>query len=295
MQRAPRSSDAAGNAALQWAAGTGEADRLIATVERHARKIQRRRRLRVVAAAAALLVVVGASVWSLRAPAPAVVDAALPVSAVVSRPHTETLPDGSVVELREGARISVAFSGDIRRITLDAGEAHFQVRKDAARPFIVTASGVEVKAVGTAFSVGLGEAAVEIVVTEGRVAVAGPNHAGGTWSPPTIDAGERATVVLTASAPVAPQVQPMAVSELNQRLAWRVPRLDFDRTPLREALALFNRYGSVQLMLDNPALGALEVSGAVKADDTESLLMLLRNEFGISAEKRGEEIHLRRL
>src|SRR5205814_7462486 len=88
----------------------------------------------------------------------------------VSTPTKQTLPDGSVVHLNTGAAISVAYTHSSRRVVLDRGEAHFQVEKSVT-PFVVAAHGIEVRAVGTVFSVQLMPQAVEVLVTEGRVAV----------------------------------------------------------------------------------------------------------------------------
>src|SRR6185312_8533669 len=97
-------------------------------------------------------------------------------SIVISQPERKTLVDGSVVELRDTAEIAVDYAGPLRRVTLRRGEALFQVAKNPARPFVVKAGGLEVRAVGTAFSVQIDGAAVDVLVTEGRVSV---NQAGG--------------------------------------------------------------------------------------------------------------------
>jgi transmembrane sensor len=216
-----------------------------------------------------------------------------------------------VVDLNAGARITVDFSASLRRIVLERGEAHFQVAKDHTRTFVVAVDGVEVRAVGTAFAVRRGDAAVDVLVTEGRVAidqtganerpaVAAPSRpagiAGTAQTIALLDAGHRVTVPL-APAPATgtvPVVQSVSAAETNQRLAWRVPRLEFSGTPLGEAIPLFNRHSPRQLVLDS-ALASLQVSGTLRADDTDSLLLLLKNEFGIEAEARGtNEIVLRR-
>ena len=75
------------------------------------------------------------------------------------------LPDGSIVELDAQSEIAVNFEPSVRRVELVRGEALFKVQKDPNRPFIVRAGGVEVRAVGTAFDVRLGSAAVEVFVT----------------------------------------------------------------------------------------------------------------------------------
>jgi transmembrane sensor len=130
---------------------------------------QRRRRVAATLSAVSCLLMAGfvwRSAFSERA------ESAPGAIAVVVLPEKRTLPDGSLVELKSGAEIAVDYSGEFRRVSLLKGETHYQVAEDAARPFIVEVAGVEVRAVGTAFSVELGRKSVAILVTEGRVAVA---------------------------------------------------------------------------------------------------------------------------
>ncbi len=71
----------------------------------------------------------------------------------VSAPERRELPDGSVVDLKPGAEIAVEFTPALRRVTLRAGAAHFAVVKNPARPFVVAVGDVEMRAVGTEYSV----------------------------------------------------------------------------------------------------------------------------------------------
>jgi ferric-dicitrate binding protein FerR (iron transport regulator) len=77
-------------------------------------------------------------------------------------------------------------------------------------------------------------------------------------------------------------VRSVPSGERRERLNWRVPLLEFSSTPLAEAIPMFNRHGRRRLVLD-PTLGRLQLSGTLRADDTDSLFILLRNEFGIIA------------
>ncbi|MGH7958663.1 MAG: FecR family protein, partial [Opitutaceae bacterium] len=79
------------------------------------------------------------------------------------------LPDGSVARLNASTGIAVDFRRRERHVRLLRGEAHFTVARDAARPFVVEASGLAVRAVGTAFTVSTRAGAVEVLVTEGKV------------------------------------------------------------------------------------------------------------------------------
>ena len=82
------------------------------------------------------------------------------------------LADGSRVWLNAETRLRypVAFAGTERRVEL-TGEAYFEVSKDATRPFIVRANGVDVRVLGTSFNVAAYGAEVVTTLVEGRVAV----------------------------------------------------------------------------------------------------------------------------
>lgn len=269
---------ATGLEALSWAVSSGAAGEVVRHVEARRRRRVRRRIAGV--AGIACLGLVGAWLFP-QAAATLAVPPIAAVSTVVVTPETRTLADGSIVELRPGAEIRVEYGPSSRRVVLRAGEVHFQVTKDAARPFVVVASGVEVRAVGTAFSVDLGKRAVDVLVTEGRVAVTSPPAT--VEAAPAVamvDAGQGTTVSLEVAGAAA--VRSVPSGERRERLNWRVPLLEFSGTPLAEAIPMFNRHGRRHLVLD-PTLGRLQLSGTLRADDTDSLFILLRNEFGIIA------------
>jgi transmembrane sensor len=263
------------------------------------------------AAAAMVTIVITALV---RAPdekaqvlAPAIASRAVSDSA-----NQRLLEDGSIIELNRGAIISVEFTADERRVRLDQGEAHFAVAKDAVRPFIVSARGVDVRAVGTAFNVRVDLAAVEVLVTEGRVQLnSGTTSAdlGGVsarseqeFFPLTVpeprgaflEARQRAVVSLAAEAPP-PQIATLTLGEIERVLAWQHRLLDFTGQPLHAIVAEFNRRNVVQLVLIDPELAGVRVSASIRSDNVEGFVRLLEAGFGASAERRGDaEILLRR-
>jgi len=307
-ESSPRSS-------LDWARKAGLGKSIVREMEIRVMEKKRRLRRRRVATAGGMLafLLLAGGGWQIRRMA---AGGASSSSAIVAMPARQQLPDGSIVEAKAGASITVDYGAAFRRVVLHRGEAHFQVAKYPGRPFIVSAAGVEVRAVGTAFSVQLGLRAIEVLVTEGTVAVeqeartsnqapgAKDRHVRGGSPPPTVPeslaplrvvAGNRVRIEM-ASAPVAPPpVVPVPAAELADRLAWRVPRLEFSGTPLAEALALFNRHSAVHLSLADPRLGTLKLSGIVRADNTDTLLQLLQSEFGLAEERRTKaEIVLRK-
>jgi transmembrane sensor len=279
-----------GESPLDWARRSGLGAELAEEIRRTA-GARRRRRLALGGGFALLLVATGLTFGGRWPAAPAHPEHA----AVVLAPERTVLPDGSIVELKAGAQVRVAFTPTERRVLLLAGEAHFQVTKNPQRPFVVAAHDLEVRAVGTAFSVELSPSSVAVVVSEGRVAVepaaAGPSPSA-VPAAAFVDQGQRLTC--DRGADPEPRVMPVSAEELAAALAWRVPRLELSGTPLTDVVALFRQHGRVKLFLEEAALGDVRVSGVLRADNTDALFRLLAADHGISAEPRGDGFVLKR-
>jgi transmembrane sensor len=202
------------------------------------------------------------------------------------------LEDGSSVELNRGAVVNIAFTAQERRATLASGEAYFTVAKNPARPFIVRAAGVDVRAVGTAFSVRLDTGAVEVLVTEGRVGVKQDDSravaiagASGANTGTLVDAGQRATVSLTTKEP--PQVAPATPAQISHHLTWQPQLLDFSSAPLAIAVAEFNRRNPVQFELADAELSAMPIVASIRSDNVEGFAQFLAAAPGVQIERRG--------
>lgn len=249
------------------------------------------------AAAAAL-----ALVAYVHRPKPAPVPVATAAATVAAPEGQRVLPDGSIVELNRGAVISVNFTAAERRVRLEQGEAYFSVAKDPAHPFIVTARGVDVRAVGTMFNVRLDTAAVEVLVTEGQVQVNPLRESAGAADErraelppvPLLEASQRAVVSLGPKAEL-PQIATLTAREIERVLAWQHRMLTFNAAPLSDVVAEFNRRNVVQLVLLDPELAATPVSANFRSDNLGAFLRFLEMGFGAQCEHRGElEIVLRK-
>ena len=229
------------------------------------------------------------------------------------------LADGSVVELNANTEVRVDLAPAERRIALVSGEAHFTVAHDTSRPFIVSAHGVAVRAVGTAFNVRLAASSVEVLVTEGKVSVSdvGPALAAAPsrgepasqtglplrsasgqaigGSPTFLAANERTLITFAPpkSAPPIPSA-PSAVVEkitseaIREALSWQERKLVFSETPLRDVVAQFNRRNRLQLILGDAALAERPVGGTFAADNVEGFVRLLAGSDTIIVERRDE-------
>ena len=204
------------------------------------------------------------------------------------------LDDGSTLELNAASAARVQFTAAERRVELTNGEAHFAVAHDTARPFIVNAGGIAVRAVGTAFNVRYTDAgAIEVTVTEGKVRVgqSGPASSSAE-SAPLVSAGQRMVLPRHAPPPTVEQVDPAA---LRAALAWQSRLADFAEAPLADVIARFNTRSLVQLFLADPALADRRIGGTFALDESEAFVRLLERDGEIIGERRGEtEIHLRR-
>lgn len=170
-----------------------------------------------------------------------------------------TLEDGSAVTLNTASRIRVAFADTRRTVTLEEGEALFDVAKDPARPFIVEAGGTSVRAVGTSFSVKrLNDAPVEVLVREGIVEVAQP----ATPRPVRMTANMRIVTSHAVAQPVA-----IAQTEVDREIAWRSGRIAFEGEPLAQAAAAFGRYSDTRIIIEDPGIGREEITGLFASND----------------------------
>jgi transmembrane sensor len=201
------------------------------------------------------------------------------------------LPDGSVLHLNSNSRAVVRFGGKERLITLERGQAMFQVAKDPQRRFRVDAGTTQVVAIGTQFDIYRRDAGTRVVVVEGRVAVtresimpggASLSIAGAT----TVDAGQQVEVKAVAPAVVA------RPADVRSASAWLQREIVFDDAPLGQVVEDFNRYTTVPLEIEGEELKALQISGVFGAYDLESFLAFVRRLDGVRVEQRPTKIRI---
>jgi len=209
-------------------------------------------------AAAALLMVAGGSylAWSHWQQQPVFAQS---FATVRGQQLDLSLPDGSRLRLDTATRADVTFYRQRRELRLPEGQTVLQVKGDAARPFDVLAGPLRITVVGTRFSVRYtpgtsGKEGVRVAVEEGRVRVA---HAGPAASGAAIELGAGQQVASDAAG-VLGEVSAVPAAGIAP---WRESRVSFDNTPLAQALAEFERYGPTGLVVRDPGVAALRVTG----------------------------------
>ena len=235
------------------------------------------------AAAAALLLAVVVMAWTYGGRADRYVTG-------IGEQRIVTLSDGSVITLNTATDIRLHFSPAQRGVELVSGQANFEVAKDAARPFIVTAGNRSVRAVGTQFDVFKSGDKVTVTLIEGKVAVTpadappapAPRSSSTMSDEIVLAAGEQVSYGLK-SAPTTPRD-----ADIPRVEAWRARKLDFSDTPLNEAIAEANRYSRVQIVLEAPALKDARISGRFEAGRNDLFAEGLEGYFRFHVERHGD-------
>ena len=169
------------------------------------------------------------------------------------------LPDQSRVSLEPDSAIDVVFTAGQRSVRLLRGEAVFLVSPDAQRPFSVEAADHEIVALGTRFAVELSEGNLRVRLLEGRVSVGVP----GSGTQPVVMREGQELVSRGGSAIVkAMEIPPTATGPADGVII-------FDNDTLAEAAAELNKNSDRRLVVRDPKVARLRVSGRFLTGDVE--------------------------
>ncbi len=212
---------------------------------------------------------------------------AVPAYQLMERLERQELPDGSMVDLNRGAKISVHFSKQERVVFLNGGEANFSVAKDTERPFLVSVGGVNVRAVGTVFNIRYVGNNVDVVVSEGAVEVGLDTQPHQNSQQPDssklLKVGQKVRVSLNEGRPEM-NIIDLTPEAMAEELLWQPRLLKFDSVPLTDIVETFNRHNQIQVVVDDPALESIVLSSAFWSDNVEGFLRLMENNFNMQIE-----------
>jgi len=201
------------------------------------------------------------------------------------------LPDGSMLHLNTESSATVRYSGSERVVELNRGQALFDVSHGDRRRFRVSVGGAEVIAIGTEFDVYRRDTLTLITVVQGDVRVyawdsTAARSAALPGSSIPLSAGQQIGVDMGGL-----WAQPVSV-DTKAAVAWLRHEIVAQNRPLGEVAAEFNRYGRVQIVIDDPALKMLRISGHFDAYDTDSFAAFLASLEGVTVEKTSTRIRV---
>lgn len=209
------------------------------------------------------------------------------VSTGVGEQRVMVLDDGTRVSLNTDTRVRVEFSAAQRAVSLERGEALFEVARDIRRPFVVRAAGNEVMAIGTVFSVRRTGETLAVTLLEGQVAVR-------PVSADAKDASSRQVLMQPGERLSLSRTTPARVDKprIDQITAWRRGEASFENVSLREAIAEMNRYNRVPIVLVDEALAARRISGVFHTGDNLAFAQAVVAVHGLTLDAQRERIAL---
>lgn len=197
--------------------------------------------------------------------------------------HKQLLPDSSVVWLSPDSKLeySQQFSGDNRQVRL-TGEAFFQVREDARRPFIIYSNGIVTKVLGTSFRIrSFKETSTEVAVATGKVSVTieGDTHTEKVLLPDqhiTYEPGDKQLAV--DASPVA------------SMLIWQKAGLSFTNTPVSKVIKALNAQFGVQISLKDESTASYSLNADFTNQNLPDILEMMQTSLNITYELQGDKI-----
>jgi transmembrane sensor len=229
------------------------------------RQVQQKPRYALAAAAAAIVLVpagmllLGRGTFAVRG------TEAVMLATRVGEIRSVALSDGSKVTLDTATTLEIEIGRLGRKARLKSGRARFEIAA-AVKPFVVEAGSTTVTADTGVVDVARTAQQSKVEMVSGNAEV---RHDG-------------AKLALSAGQAVADGSQGMSRTDSSfTRPDWTRGMLQFDGTPLADAVVLANRYSDRRILL-SPGLGSLKVTGAFRAGDTEGLAKALAQAFHLS-------------
>ena len=252
--------------------------------------VDRERRVRRAVLVTLMVGVVGGAglVWqTLTAPKPLATQS---FETAVGQQATVTLPDGSKVTLNTDTVVRTRADKNRRLVYLERGQAFFEVEKDRRHPFVVSAAGKTVTALGTAFDVRVDRGRLKVVLVEGKVRVDTPVAA----TTDTVRPPAHATEMTAGSQLIAPENADwrMSRTDVGRETSWLRGQITFDDAPLGEIVAELNRYSTRKLVITDERLAAVRLGGIYTPGDIAGFSRALRA-YGVAEVSEGPDGQLR--
>lgn len=190
------------------------------------------------------------------------------------------LSDGTRIRMAPETKLRIASDFGIeRRDVYLEGEAFFEVKHDARRPFTVFAGSASAHDLGTDFAVRSypDDHVVQVAVRAGSVALSGVGPLG---------RGDVGRLANDGHATVAHGV------DVDRMLRWLDGELAYRDAPLGEVLRDVRRWYDVDVHVADSALEALPFTGTLTEDRTDDAVGILAATLGLRARRHGSAVVL---
>jgi transmembrane sensor len=204
-------------------------------------------------------------------------------STTVGKRDSLTLADGSRVVLGPDSRLTVPgdFGTSTRAVEL-RGDAYFDVRHDAAKPFAVRVGSAVIQDVGTTFMVESDDAnATLVTVVTGSVRLRAADSAADAGV--VLAAGERGSI------DDAGRTSTERASFPDDDVAWTTGKLVFRDALFSRVAAEIHRWYGVRLHVSDPSLWSQHVTTTVYTNQpVDQVLHVVELSLGVKIERQGD-------
>ncbi len=194
------------------------------------------------------------------------------------------LPDGSAITLNTASEILVDITGHYRRVTLQRGEAWFDVAKDPERPFSVDVGSRSVSVLGTQFNIRKTPDQFTLAVVEGSVALHKKEEQVDPTAPLLTSDDDQPVVLhpsiqqrLTAGWVINYDAEQNKLTgftskNLDSVQNWRTGLLSFEGVSLYKVVQELNRYSAKKILIEDANIINMEIFAAIKVDGITSAI-----------------------
>ncbi len=190
-----------------------------------------------------------------------------------------TLPDGSLVTLNSNSKLVYPkeFNDDVREVTI-VGEAFFDVKPNAEKPFIINAGNAQVKVLGTSFNVLAypENETVEVVVATGKVQVINTNSSESSLvNEVFLIPGEKGTLFNSSS------ILEKSLNTNPNFLAWKTHDFIFEDVPLKDVFGCLEKVYHVNINVQEPELNDLILNAQFDKKSVDFILNVVGLTFDL--------------
>lgn len=212
------------------------------------------------------------------------------------------LPDNSLVLLAPGSSIRYLehFEARARNIQLE-GRALFEVAKDSARPFTVTARGFATTALGTRFIVDATRRHISIRLLKGKIMVNTTPDANMTMQKVYLSPGQELKIdtetkhfdLSNSSEDSLKQSLARTRKQHQSNTGAGVTALSFERTSLETVFRRLSEYYKTSILFDKAEVQGLSFTGAFEStDDLDLALKVICNMNQLTFTKENDRIRI---
>ncbi|OJV13419.1 MAG: iron dicitrate transport regulator FecR [Dyadobacter sp. 50-39] len=187
----------------------------------------------------------------------------------------QLLPDGTKVFLNYNSKLTYPenFTGDLRTVSLQ-GEAFFDVKRDAAHPFVIQANGTEIRVLGTSFNVkAYNESPVRVDVATGKVRVSKDAH--------------RVELVKGQSAEVLKDSIRSLQANMNL-MGYRTQVYEFNAADLQDVVSSIRDGYHVDVRLSNDKIAQCRLTIRFEKEPVDATLAVIAETLDLNLRKEGK-------